>query len=164
MAKRKKKSKPSPTPTANASAQPAEAPAAKPARKSARKTAKPARKTALKAARKSASKKHLSPADRRALLAEATSKGWSADQIAKRAGVSKWTVYGWNKRGAAKGKRTTLKRGRPGRPARQATGSLGEMMRPLIAEMVRGEILRLLSRRKSNRATRGSRTMPTSAR
>jgi len=140
MAKRKKKSKASPTPAVEASAQTVQEPTAKPARKSARKTAKPARKSA----RKPKPKKALSRGDRRALLAEAKSKGWTAQQIAKKAGVSKWTVYGWNKRSASKGGRMTVKRGRPGRPARQATGSLGEMLRPLIAEMVRGELARLV--------------------
>jgi lambda repressor-like predicted transcriptional regulator len=111
---------------------------------------KKSRKTGTKRARKTmakpAPKKHLSHADRVKILAEAKSKGWTADQIARKAGVSKWTVYGWNKRGAAKGKRTTVKRGRPGRPTRQARGSLGDMLRPLIAVMVRAELARLVGR------------------
>jgi hypothetical protein len=145
MAKRKNKPKASPTPASDTSVQAAPEPAAKPTRKSARKTAaKPARKGARKSAVKPRPKKHLSRADRTRILAEAKSKGWTAEQIARKAGVSKWTVYGWNKRSAAKGGRTTVKRGRPGRPARQATGSLAEMLRPLIAEMVRVELARLV--------------------
>jgi transposase len=95
-----------------------------------------------KAASKPAPKR-VSSADRTRILAEAKSKGWTAEQIAKKAGVSKWTVYGWKKRGAAKRGRITAKRGRPGRPTRQVAGSLGEMLRPVIAEMVREEIARL---------------------
>jgi hypothetical protein len=83
VAKRKRKSKASPTPTTGTSED------QKSVSKSARKTAaKPARKTARKSVRKSTTRKRISSADRRALLAEAKSKGWTADQIAKKAGVS----------------------------------------------------------------------------
>ena len=104
-----------------------------------RKSKKSPTKPARKAASKPAWKKNLSRADRATILAEASSKGWTAEQIAKRAGVSKWAVYGWNKRSAAKGRGTATKRGRKVRSTRQATGSLAEMLRPVIAEMVRGE-------------------------
>jgi transposase len=106
----------------------------------------PKRKKKAKAPSKSAPKKHLSRADRTRILAEAKSKGWTAEQIAKKAGVSKWTVYGWKKRSAAKGKRTTVKRERPV-GLRTSGGSLGEMLRPLIAQMVREELARLAGTR-----------------
>jgi hypothetical protein len=111
---------------------------------------KKSRKTGTKRARKTAAKsppkKHLSRADRTKILAEAKSKGWTAEQIARKAGVSKWTVYGWNKRGAKPG---AGKRGRPGRKAAPATsrrvgGALQGDFREMIARIVREEITRLL--------------------
>jgi Putative ATPase subunit of terminase (gpP-like) len=147
MAKRKKMSKPSPTPAVDASAQPAQESTAKPTRKSARKPAAgPARKSARKSARTSRPKKHLSRADRTRILAEAKSKGWTAGQIARKAGVSKWTVYGWKKRGAKPG---AGKRSRPGRKAasgtpRRVSGALQSDFREMISEIVREEIGRLL--------------------
>ena len=52
------------------------------------------------------SRKRLSAADRSRILAEANVNNWTAEQIAKRFGVSKWTVYGWRKRkGGGAGRR-----------------------------------------------------------
>jgi hypothetical protein len=94
-------------------------------------------------------KKALTRAERTALLTEAQSKNWTAAQIARKAGVSKWTVYGW--RQAAK-KSGTVKRtgpkvaGSPRKAKRRAKGSTARTLdlRGMIAEIVREEFARLL--------------------
>jgi transposase len=73
------------------------------------------------------------------------SQGLTAKQAAKKYGISMWTIYNWSKRRNAGKPKVAARRGRPVGSS-SSRGSLAEMMRPLIAEMVRGEILRLLSR------------------
>ena len=91
---------------------------------------------------KKQSRKRLSATDRARILAEAKAKGWTADQIAKTYGVSKWTVYGWRQsRSKPGGVPATGPRGNQ-RPS--GASSLAEMLRPLIAELVREELRRLV--------------------
>lgn len=42
--------------------------------------------------------KTVSVVDRKKIMAEAKAKGLTADQVAKKYGISKWTVYGWKQR------------------------------------------------------------------
>ena len=86
-------------------------------------------------------RKRVSRADRSRILEEARTQGLTADQIAKKYGVSRWTVYGWRKRRAGQSTRSTVSGG----GSRGARGSLGEMLRPLINDMVREEMQRLLA-------------------
>jgi transposase-like protein len=104
-----------------------------------------------KRTRSATSRKRLSAAERARILAEAKANGWTADQIAKKYGLSKWTVYGW-RQGRAKVDGATAgplsdseKKSRRTRRTRgsQRASSLTEMLRPLIAEMVREELARL---------------------
>lgn len=94
---------------------------------------------------KGRSHKRLSAADRTRILAEAKTNGWTADQVAKKYGVSKWTVYGW-RQGTSKANGATSRkaagRARSGRGTSR-NGSLAEILRPLIAEIVREELGRL---------------------
>lgn len=62
--------------------------------------------------------------------------GLAAKAAAKKYGVSAWTIYGWR---SGKGGKQTKKSHAP------ATGSLGETLRPLIAQIVREELVKLLS-------------------
>jgi transposase-like protein len=101
-------------------------------------------------AKRKASRKRISAADRTRILAEAKVNNWTAEQIAKRFGVSKWTVYGWRKR----------RGGEAGRPAqgRRASvrggGPLHEEFRSLLSEIVREEIARVLTRLSEKSRTR----------
>jgi transposase-like protein len=93
------------------------------------------------ASKKNASRKRISATERATILEEARSKGWTAEQIAKRFGVSKWTVYGWRKRrvgGAATVTRT-------GGARRASGGTLHEEFRALITDIVREEISRVFA-------------------
>jgi transposase len=79
-------------------------------------------------------------AERARILAEAKAKGLTAEQVAKRYGVSKWTYYGWKKQG---GKST-------GVVARSAAkGPTAEMVRrevrAVLPGILREEIARALS-------------------
>jgi transposase-like protein len=102
---------------------------------------------------KKTSRKRISATERNRILAEARSKGWTAARIAKEAGVSKWTVYGWRKR---KGPQRTT--GRPKTAKRAATGapSIRTDFRAVVSEIVREELAGLLASLTTTRA-RGSR-------
>jgi transposase-like protein len=50
------------------------------------------------AKRKKRQLKRLPAATRARILAEARTKGLTAEQVEKKYGVSKWTFYGWRKR------------------------------------------------------------------
>jgi len=100
---------------------------------------------------KSKKLRRLSRADRTKILAEAEANHWTAAQIARRAGVSRWTVYGWRK-AASRARRGVVLKSRVARRAPRSavkatalgTGKLAEMLRPLIAQLVRDELSRLL--------------------
>jgi len=96
------------------------------------------------------SRKRLSAADRSRILAEAKVNNWTAEQIAKRFGVSKWTVYGWRKRkGGGAGRRA------PGRQiSARGRGPLHEEFRSLLSEIVREEIARVLTSLSQKTKTR----------
>jgi len=86
--------------------------------------------------KKRSTTKRTSRADRSKILAEMNATGMTAKAAAKKYGLSPWTIYGWR---SGKGGMAAKKS-----PAR-ATGSLGETLRPLIADLVRQELARLLT-------------------
>ncbi|MFN0149611.1 MAG: helix-turn-helix domain-containing protein [bacterium] len=106
------------------------------AKKKAQKPAKPAPKQTTKA-------------DRAKILADMKANNLTAKAAAKKYGISFWTIYGWKKN------RSKAKSARPAaRPAAKrvaakpsparSTGSFGETLRPLVAQIVREEIVRLV--------------------
>jgi len=109
-----------------------------------KRTAKPAPKQSAKAP----AKKGLSRADRAKILADMKSSGLTAQQAAKKYGISHWTIYGWKKsRNAGKSGKPAKKSGAKRTAAKSSTrpsGSLGETLRPLIAQIVREELARLV--------------------
>jgi len=84
--------------------------------------------------------KRISASERARILAEAKAKGWTAAQIAKKFGVSKWTVYGWRKRRAGGSSKPAAKRS----AATRGTGSVREEFRSMLSQIVREELVRLL--------------------
>lgn len=84
---------------------------------------------------KKTTRKRLSSADRSRILAEAESRGWTAQQVAKRYGISAWTYYGWRKRGAGKATRGTKTRGVQGRAAGGATLSANALRTEIRAAL-----------------------------
>jgi len=101
-----------------------------------------------KPAAKAPATKTIARADRARILAEMNSTGMTAKQAAKKYGVSFWTVYGWRKnrskaRGGKPGKKSGVTRS-TAKSSSRPSGSLGETLRPLIAQIVREEIARLV--------------------
>jgi DNA-binding CsgD family transcriptional regulator len=98
------------------------------------------RRTTVERARQ----KRARQSDRATILAEMRSAGLTAKEAAKKYGISVWTVYGWRK---TRGGRPTTpaKRGRPV-GSRRPRASLAEVLRPVIAELVRDELKRLAAR------------------
>lgn len=88
--------------------------------------------------------KRTSRADRATVLAEMKSARLTAKQAAKKYGISVWTIYGWRKTRAGR-PTTPAKRGRPV-GSRRSGSSLAQMLRPVIAELVRQELTRLAGR------------------
>ncbi len=92
-----------------------------------------------------AKKRHLKrlPAAMRArIMAEAQTKGLTAEQVQKKYGVSKWTFYGWRKR-AVKG------RAGAGRGAGRVSVALNENalrdeLRSVLPGILREELARAL--------------------
>ncbi|MFN0151857.1 MAG: helix-turn-helix domain-containing protein [bacterium] len=84
--------------------------------------------------------KRISSAERTSILAEAKAKGWTAAQIAKKCGVSKWTVYGWRKRRASGSAKPAAKRV----GSAPASASVREDFRSMLSEIVRQELVKLL--------------------
>jgi hypothetical protein len=95
------------------------------------------RRTTVKRAQKTRARR----SGRAKILAEMRSAGLTAKEAAKKYGISIWTIYGWRK---TRGGRPTTpaKRGRPV-GSRRPRSSLAEMLRPVIAELVRDELKRL---------------------
>lgn len=87
--------------------------------------------------------KKLSAADRQKILAEAKAKGLTADQVAKKYGVSKWTYYGWrNKAGGT----TTRKVGPKGKAKTTAIdpNMLRSEIRAVLPGILREELAKAL--------------------
>jgi transposase-like protein len=109
----------------------------------------PKRTRKSKPATKKKRKKTLTRAERTALLTEAQSKNGTAAQIARKAGVSKWTVYGWRqaakKSGTVKGTGPKVT-GSTRKATRRAQGSTPRALdlRGMIAEIVREELAGLI--------------------
>lgn len=104
-----------------------------------------------KAAKKKATLKQTSKSDRAKILADMKSSGLTAKQAATKYGVSFWTIYGWKKSRNAAKNATSPKKSAATRPAAKSsprstgsTGSFGETLRPLIAQIVREELARLV--------------------
>ncbi len=84
--------------------------------------------------------KRISSAERASILAEAKAKGWTAAQIARKCGVSKWTVYGWRKRRASGSAKPATKR----TSAAPGSARVREDFRSMLSEIVRQELVKLL--------------------
>jgi len=105
---------------------------------------KAARSVSRKRAARTSRSKRTSSSDRSKILAEMKSAGLTVKQAAKKYGISAWTIYGWRKTRAGR-PTAAAKRGRPV-GSRTSRGSLAEMLRPVIAELVREELTRLAAR------------------
>ena len=94
--------------------------------------------------------KRITRANRAEIMATAKAKGWTAEQVARKYGVSKWTYYGWKKRGSGGAKTTT----RPGNTGRKTSGASGTReitpaalqseIRAILPTLLREEIYRTL--------------------
>lgn len=92
-------------------------------------------------------RKRITRTDRKKILSQAKTKGWTAQQVAKKFGISVWTYYGWRKRsGVAKphGRKT-------GRPAKTSTYGLTSTalrteIRAVLPSILRDELARTLTR------------------
>ncbi len=133
------------------------------AKKAATKAAAPAKRAAGAKTAKRSTGGRVSRFNRAEILAEMNSKGLTADQIAKKYGVSRWTVYGWRKRKSG----GTARAAKPGRTAMGktagasiSTASLRNEIRAALPEILRQEIARAIiemvgTRTKTKRRRRG---------
>ena len=78
--------------------------------------------------------KRITRANRAEIMATAKAKGWTAEQVARKYGVSKWTYYGWKKRGSG-GAKTTTRPGNTGRKTSVASGTSGITTAELQSEI-----------------------------
>lgn len=109
---------------------------------------KPTAKSPKPKPAKSPAHKRVSPADRTHILADMKANNLTAKAAAKKYGISFWTIYGWRKsrnagKSAKPSKKSVAKRSAV-KPSARSTGSFGETLRPLVAQIVREEIARLV--------------------
>jgi transposase-like protein len=93
------------------------------------------------------SRKRIPRAERTKILAQAKANGWTAQQVAKKYGISAWTYYGWRKRSSG----TTKTARWTGRTAAASsiksgatTAALKSEIRAVLPEILRDEIARTL--------------------
>lgn len=96
--------------------------------------------------------KRLTRAERNRIISLAESQGLTAEQVEKKFGVSKWTYYGWRKRGA--GTRGTGTRGATARRGGKANGAattatttraIRQELQTMLPALVREEVSRTLA-------------------
>lgn len=101
------------------------------------------------------SRKRLSSADRGRIMAEATAKGMTAKDVAKKYGISPWTYYGWRKRGAKSSSRMLRKVGWGTAPTGLSASTLRSEIRALLPDILREELGRaLMGMMRTTAATR----------
>jgi hypothetical protein len=89
--------------------------------------------------------KRVGKGDRRKILAEMKARGLTADQVAKKYRVSKWTIYGWKKR-AGKGKRGARRMRRSSANTKGiAASAVRSEIRAALPGILRQEIARAIA-------------------
>jgi transposase-like protein len=97
------------------------------------------------AARKA--RKTISRTERNRILSEAKSKGWTAQQVAKKFGISVWTYYGWRKRTGVAKPHVRDAGGRSRVSTTSITSSaLRSEIRAVLPGILRDELARTLTR------------------
>lgn len=86
--------------------------------------------------------KTVSPAMRTKIMAEAEGKGLTADQVAKKYGISKWTFYGWKQKISGPAARKT--RGSGAKTAAIDPKMLRTEIRAVLPGILREELARAL--------------------
>src|SRR3970040_1233904 len=95
--------------------------------------------------------KRLSRSERAKILAEMKARGLTADQVAKKYRVSKWTIYGWRKR-AGQGKTGAREARRQSANTKGITASaVRSEIRAALPAILREEIARAVTRMLGNR-------------
>ena len=92
---------------------------------------------------KKKTRKPMAASDRKKILAEAKAKGFTAEQVAKKYGISKWTVYDWKKR-AAKPKVAKTRKSVQSKTTTIDSKILSSEIRAVLPGILREELARAL--------------------
>ena len=88
-------------------------------------------------------RKIITLSDRKKILAEAKAKGLTAEQVARKYKISKWTYYGWKKRTAKPATAKTRKSVQP-KTAAVSSKILRSEIRAVLPGILREELARAL--------------------
>ena len=94
---------------------------------------------------KKQTRKRISSSDRAKIMAEAKTKGMTAQQVAKKYGISAWTYYGWRKRTSKTARRASRLVGRGTTTGRVSANTLRSEIRAVLPGILRDELARTMA-------------------